>query len=87
MVPRKGKPMTQQDEAYWAKEREKFEEVSRKLDEKKKPNPLLYALATVCLIVVVFLVFYGWNRSIDTFLPLIALFAVMGLIFGYFSRK
>jgi hypothetical protein len=31
------------DEAYWAKERAKFEKTSRKLD-RKQPNPLLYAL-------------------------------------------
>jgi archaellum biogenesis protein FlaJ (TadC family) len=68
------------DEAYWAKERAKFEKTSRKLD-RKQPNPLLYALATVCLFVVLYLIFFTNNW------PLVVLFALIGLAFSSAARK
>ena len=64
----------------WAKERAKFEKTSRKLD-RKQPNPLLYALATVCLLVVLYLIFFTnyWSLAI--------LFALIGLAFSSAARK
>jgi small-conductance mechanosensitive channel len=77
-----------QDEAYWKRKRERFEEVSRKLpDEKKKSNPILSALALICLIAVVFLFIFGWNQPMNIIGPLIAFFAVIGLVFAIFSRR
>jgi amino acid transporter len=64
----------------WAKERAKFEKTSRKLD-RKQPNPLLYALATVCLLVVLYLIFFTNNW------PLVILFALVGLAFSSAARK
>jgi Flp pilus assembly protein TadB len=63
------------------KDRERFEELSRKLDEReKKANPVLSALAAVCLIVVVVLLVANyWTLAIPV--------ALIGLVFGYYSRK
>jgi ABC-type spermidine/putrescine transport system permease subunit II len=64
----------------WAKERAKFEKTSSKLD-RKRPNPLLYALATACLLVVLYLIFFTDNW------PLVVLFALIGLAFSSAARK
>ena len=70
----------QKPETYWAKERAKFEKTSRKLD-RKQPNPLFYALATACLLVVLYLIFFTNNW------PLVVLFALIGLAFSRAARK
>ena len=64
----------------WAKERAKFEKTSRKLD-RKQPNPLLNALATACLLVVLYLIFFTNNW------PLVVLFALIGLASSSAARK
>jgi hypothetical protein len=48
---------------------------------RKKPNPLLNALATICLLIVLYLIFFTdkW--------PLVVLFALIGLVFGKAARS
>jgi hypothetical protein len=62
--------------------REKFERLSRKLDGKQS-NPLLSALATVCLLVVLYLILF---TPADNW-PLVVLVALIGLAFGSAARR